>query len=154
MISAVLSLRWSLFTTALAAASWCYFSSHSCFYICIFGQAPQSFFNVYFQQIFCLFPLHFAYIFLLIQTGSEDEDKMLWGKAFPLYLFLLFILHSSLHWLFRKKFWWPLKFKDKVILKGSATDKVRNFVNRQGRADNLLCYCSFIFFRCFFSEFW
>lgn len=38
---------------------------------------PESFFNVYFQQIFCLFPLDFAYVFLLIQTGSGDEDKML-----------------------------------------------------------------------------
>lgn len=42
-----------------------------------FINPPESFFNIYFQQIFCLFPLDFAYVFLLIQTGSGDEDKML-----------------------------------------------------------------------------
>lgn len=87
LTSAVLTQR--LFTTSVAVVSWCCFSSHSCFYICIVYQLSPYFLNVYFQQIFGLFPLDFAYVFLLIQTGWGEEDKMLWGKAFLLYSFLL-----------------------------------------------------------------
>jgi len=46
-----------------------------------------------------------------------------------------------------------LKCTDKIILKSSTTDKVRKFVNRQGRADNFVTVSSFCFDASFLNSY-